>query len=216
MAMMRWEPYPRPKGKIHMKKRWLIITSIFILFALSGCFGKSSNNNTSMPITDLVHESESESLNDRDVKKEIDNYMLQFISAYSATGNLKIERYDYIFSDSSEGSEIKRYIENNGNVLRFRIIYYGETGKREDNYYLLNGYMYCTSLKEFYGGSITQTDAEVLYRTFDEGIMIGKNFYQLDTNTGKYIEKDNNIVFMNKNDLYSSFDKSVKTSTLNP
>lgn len=198
-----------PKGKIHMKNSWFMITTIFISLALSGCFVKSTNVYESEKQTNV----NSELLNDRDVKEEIDNYMSQFISAYSTPGNLKIENYDYIFSDSSEGSEIKRYSENNGNVLRFRIIYYGETGKKEDNYYLLNGYMYCTSLREFYGGSITQTDAEVLCRSFDDGIMIGKNLYQLDINTGKYIETDNNIGFMNKNDLYSSFDKSAEANT---
>ncbi len=69
--------------------------------------------------------------------------------------------------------------------------------------------MYCTGMTEIYGGSITLTDAETLYRQFGEGIMIGKDFYQNKANADDYMLTENEEGFLNKEELQSMFSRSA-------
>ncbi|MBE7728138.1 MAG: hypothetical protein E7244_28230 [Enterocloster citroniae] len=199
--------------------------SIFILFILlmTGC--KSQNNKIAADIlllsetktltdeqyslTNRSNEQDSilNSLLNNNIREDIDSYMNLFISEYTM-GSIKIEACDIPFIQTTEGAEIKRYSKND-NVIRYRIIYYGEMSKKEENYYLLDDYMYCTGMTEIYGGSITLTDAETLYRQFGEGIMIGKDFYQNKANADDYMLTENEEGFLNKEELQSLFSRSV-------
>lgn len=147
------------------------------------------------------------SLLNNNIREDIDSYMNLFISEYTM-GSIKIEACDIPFIQTTEGAEIKRYSKND-NVIRYRIIYYGEMSKKEENYYLLDDYMYCTGMTEIYGGSITLTDAETLYRQFGEGIMIGKDFYQNKANADDYMLTENEEGFLNKEELQSLFSRSA-------
>ncbi len=199
--------------------------SIFILFILlmTGC--KSQNNKIAADIlllsetktltdeqyslTNRSNEQDSilNSLLNNNIREDIDSYMNLFISEYTM-GSIKIEACDIPFIQTTEGAEIKRYSKND-NVIRYRIIYYGEMSKKEENYYLLDDYMYCTGMTEIYGGSITLTDAETLYRQFGEGIMIGKDFYQNKANADDYMLTENEEGFLNKEELQSLFSRSA-------
>lgn len=61
------------------------------------------------------------------------------------------------------------------------------------------------AMTETYVGPMNLTDVETLNKEFDEGIMIGKDWYQNDDNMGGYVKMENVGKFWNEEQLHSEF-----------
>lgn len=111
--------------------------------------------------------------------------------------NLKLEgdirSEDRNLEGGTEGGRITRYEDKTGNVLRYRLIRYGETGKTEENYYFLDEAIYYTILEDMYDSHISvmyrsDAPADILYRTFKEVIMMDGKAWNYSGTDGRMIK----------------------------
>ena len=83
-----------------------------------------------------------DSINAKKIKNEVDEYYSKF-SAQSMLGNIKTVNK---LSTEWDG-EITKYIDKEDKVCRCSIIVFGEGGKSELEYWLLDKYIYVSELK---------------------------------------------------------------------
>lgn len=137
---------------------------------------------------------------------EINLFINELGGKYLTSDELTIESRPL---DSTEGGEIVRYKEKNGNILRYRIKRYGETRSVEEDYYFItNDYIYYTRLDEIYNAPMNVGKTiDILYKTFDEGIIIdGKICYYDKSNIVTEESDITKIQYTNLKELNNLFD----------
>ena len=121
---------------------------------------------------------------------ELENDISEFYSKFAADAwNKKIS----VTNTTSEeiDAELIKYADLEGDVLRYEIVMYGETGKSTLDYYFIKDYIYVKKLSEYYTFPINASEENmpyVLYRTFQEGIIYKEDIYKLE---GKSLVKSN-------------------------
>ena len=82
---------------------------------------------------------------------------------------------------STEGGTITRYTDKGGEIYRYRLVLYGETGRMESNYFFTSHFIYYTSLEEDYCvPPIIIGETDILEQTLTEGILIDGVCYRYD------------------------------------
>ena len=121
---------------------------------------------------------------------ELENDISEFYSKFAADAwNKKISVTDKTSEETD--AELIKYTDLEGNVLRYEIVIYGETGKVTLDYYFIKDYIYVKILSEYYTFPINASEENmpyVLYRTFQEGIIYKEDIYKLE---GKSLVKSN-------------------------
>ena len=87
--------------------------------------------------------------------------------------------------------EVVKYIDTNNKVSRCTVIIYGEDEKSTSEYYFIDGYIYVTTLKEYYTYPIYYSynrPIDIMYRTFDEAVIYDGMIYELVN--GEFIKKN--------------------------
>ena len=87
--------------------------------------------------------------------------------------------------------EVVKYIDANNKVSRCTVIIYGEDEKSTSEYYFIDGYIYVTTLKEYYTYPIYYSynrPIDIMYRTFDEVVIYDSMIYKLVN--GEFIKKN--------------------------
>ena len=87
--------------------------------------------------------------------------------------------------------EVVEYIDTNNKVSRCTVIIYGEDEKSTSEYYFIDGYIYVTTLKEYYTYPIYYSynrPIDIMYRTFDEAVIYDGMIYELVN--GEFIKKN--------------------------
>lgn len=122
-----------------------------------------------------------------EAEEKISNFMGRFISL--GTGN-----YDDIQSciiteetdamgQSAEGGGVVRYMTDEGENLRYSVTFYGETGRREHNYYIIDeGCAYYTSLTmDYYCRDWQQEQyGDILKYSLEEYWLDNDEYYLID------------------------------------
>lgn len=152
---------------------------------------------TSTSSPDISSDSASEP--DSSIAKNIRAYMGRFAKdgASSVTDedfiaagvNIKTK---LLMDMSAEGGEITRYEDGKGQILKYRLRFYGETGRVEHNYYLIDDFVYYTELLEEYRTPINVegADTDVLRYTMTEGILIDGVCYRYDHKQDQILKTD--------------------------
>lgn len=133
-----------------------------------------------------------DSINAKKIKNEVDEYYSKF-SAQSMLGNIKTVNK---LSTEWDG-EITKYIDKEDKVCRCSIVAFGEGGKSELEYWLLDKYIYVSELKEYYSYPIYidyTRPVDILYRTLNEYIIYKDKVYLLE---GGYFKKTENKLPVN-------------------
>jgi len=121
---------------------------------------------------------------------ELENDISEFYSKFASDAwNKKISVTDKTSEETD--AELIKYTDLEGNVLRYEIVIYGETGKVTLDYYFIKDYIYVKILSEYYTFPINASEENmpyVLYRTFQEGIIYKEDIYKLE---GKSLVKSN-------------------------
>ena len=121
---------------------------------------------------------------------ELENDISEFYSKFAADAwNKKISVTDKTSEETD--AELIKYMDLEGNVLRYEIVIYSETGKATLDYYFIKDYIYVKILSEYYTFPINASEESmpyVLYRTFQEGIIYKEDIYKLE---GKSLVKSN-------------------------
>ena len=121
---------------------------------------------------------------------ELENDISEFYSKFAADAwNKKISVTDKTSEETD--AELIKYMDLEGNVLRYEIVIYSETGKATLDYYFIKDYIYVKILSEYYTFPINASEENmpyVLYRTFQEGIIYKEDIYKLE---GKSLVKSN-------------------------
>ena len=143
---------------------------------------------------------------EEDIGRKIDTYMDQYKGGKAASDTLRIETR--LFPEAgAEGGEIARYTGAGDQVLRYRITYYGETGKLVENYYFIDDFIYYTSLLESYASPISQEEAKTVSLVSAEGVIIDGICYEYDSGghtIGKNTIKASYTNLQQLNDLFES------------
>lgn len=160
----------------------LLILMVLLNFSLIGCKSVAANakaENRGDSNIGAAHET----LDAITLREEINSFMGQFIGSYSLDTGLEVERR-LLMGESTEGGEIIQYKNADGTILRYKLIYYGEMGRAEENYYFINDFSYYTKLTEYYSCHIfIDKDADILYRNFEEVIIAEETYYRYDSTT---------------------------------
>ena len=116
---------------------------------------------------------------------ELENDISEFYSKFAADAwNKKISVTDKTSEETDD--ELIKYTDLEGNVLRYEIVIYGETGKATLDYYFIKDYIYVKRLSEYY--TFPSNVPYVLYRNFQEGVIYKEDIYKLE---GKSLVKSN-------------------------
>ena len=116
----------------------------------------------------------------------------------------------HIDNKCAEGGEIIRYQKENGDILQYKIILYGEAGRIEEHYYLLeNNTIYYTRLEEIYSSPVSlKKEANILSRTWKKGVILNGQFYDEDDKSETDLRKKGNEenIYKHFEDLTALFD----------
>lgn len=106
-------------------------------------------------------------------------------------GGIKIDTR-LLMDMSAEGGEIARYEDGEGRLIRYRLKFYGETGRSERSYYFIDDFVYYTELLEEYRTPINvdAADTEILLTTMTEGIIIDGVCYRYDPEQDDILKSD--------------------------
>lgn len=111
---------------------------------------------------------------------------------------------------SAEGGEITRYRDSSGKVTRYRMIYYGETGRAEENYYYFGDDIYFTRLVENYRYPINvDIPTEVLNREFEQGVLMDGVCYQYDGEEGLSHSDTITIPYSSRKEIDDVFERAA-------
>ncbi len=118
-----------------------------------------------------------------DIQSSVDEYYDEFTDEYSR-GEITVTNKELVGRDG----EITRYVDKNGNILRYTLLLYGETGKVEYDYYFIKEYIYVNIFAEQYVCPVYEKKTYTLYRTLKEGVIYGNTLYKFEK--GKAIESE--------------------------
>jgi hypothetical protein len=161
-------------------------TSVFKDFEDQSILMTTDDTNSSIPEntdTSISYDTD----NYENIVECLDQYFSQFISLYTSdamensNNNIIIEQKD-IFIQSTEGATCTVYKKNDKTIIRAKVNIYGETGKKEINYYFLNETQAVIYIEEIQYSSMVLTInySDVLYKTIEECYYDGENIYLID------------------------------------
>lgn len=81
---------------------------------------------------------------------------------------------------STEGGTITRYMDADGERYRYTITVYGEMGRSETMYYIVDDVIYYSELYEDYNIPMYMENSHVMYRSLDQGMLADGICYQYD------------------------------------
>lgn len=109
----------------------------------------------------------------------IDGFMSAYIGKNSEENDVRNEE-NVVLDRSEEGGTVTCFFSGQ-TLLRCQYIAYGEIGNAEYNYYLADGFDYYTVLNSMYDAyPLTKSQGEVLYYSFEEYCICGKEAYRID------------------------------------
>lgn len=85
-----------------------------------------------------------------------------------------------LLGKSTEGATFTRFLDNNDTVLRYNIIFYGEMGRLETDYYLTDSGVYYSCLDEDYNWPMYMENSEVWFRSLNQGLLKDGICYRYD------------------------------------
>ncbi len=207
------------------------IISIGIILTFSGCSTFSDgvpNADINTSVNEDVNISENEEVNATvgveriDFNKKyasyielIDVYMNNFKNLYINVITLE-ESISVITGKmdigSTEGNNATKYVDSKGNVIRYNLVIYGETGKMIIDYYVLDDIkLYVVELYETYSSPILGIGgSDILSYDMKKYIVDGNDVYYLDDVAKNIIDtnQEEANVYMTLDALNSSFIKT--------
>lgn len=110
----------------------------------------------------------------------IDEYMSGYLQM-NFEENEVTEESSEVLGHSTEGGALTEFKDENGNIIRYRLNLYGETGNFEGNYYVIGDSRgYYTALKSEYDSWRQVTAQGVLRYDFEEYWIDGGEIYRMD------------------------------------
>ena len=137
-------------------------------------------------ITGCMDSSFNKKINIDNIKSDISGFYKKFSTDY-LDEEITVVNKDIIGRDG----EVVKYIDTNNKVSRCTVIIYGEDEKSTSKYYFIDGYIYVTTLKEYYTYPIYYSynrTIDIMYRTFDEAVIYDGKIYKLVN--GEFIKKN--------------------------
>ena len=122
-------------------------------------------------------------INITDIRSSIGEYYDELTDGY-LRGEIIVTNKELTGRDG----EITRYVDKNGNILRYTLLLYGETGKAIYDYYFIKEYIYVNVLDEKYMCPVYEKTTYTLYRTLKEGVIYGNLLYKFEK--GEAIESE--------------------------
>lgn len=123
-----------------------------------------------------------------EISQEIDEYVMKFMELYSSNAledtksKIIIEEEEFP-SDNENGALFTKYSDLSGKNLRYKIIYYGETGNTIINYYLCENFVWISRQINHYSSWIlTEGYSDILYSEIDNWIIMGETAYVMYDN----------------------------------
>ncbi|HEX3077373.1 MAG TPA: hypothetical protein VHQ24_10970 [Lachnospiraceae bacterium] len=147
------------------------------------------------------------------IMKMIEDFNSNFTNLYtnellSESGDLKINKGTMNFQ-STEGNEAIQFLDNQSKVIRYEVSVYGETGKAEYNFYILNDDMtLVTTLTSVYSSpNLMLGGDDVLYSEQEKYLIKDSVTYAIDDVNESIVEKviDDETVTMTVEELDNSF-----------
>ena len=137
-------------------------------------------------ITGCMDSSFNKKININNIKSDISGFYKKYSTDY-LDEEITVVNKDIIGRDG----EVVKYIDTNNKVSRCTVIIYGEDEKSTSEYYFIDGYIYVTTLKEYYTYPIYYSynrPIDIMYRTFDEAVIYDGMIYELVN--GEFIKKN--------------------------
>nr|WP_314098609.1 hypothetical protein [uncultured Lachnoanaerobaculum sp.] len=137
-------------------------------------------------ITGCMDSSFKRKINIDNINSDISGFYKKFSTDY-LDEEITVVNKDIIGRDG----EVVEYIDTNNKVSRCTVIIYGENEKSTSEYYFIDGYIYVTTLKEYYTYPIYYSynrPIDIMYRTFDEAVIYDGMIYELVN--GEFIKKN--------------------------
>lgn len=189
------------------KSNLFLILMALLVIILSGCKQSLAEMISESENSDTLNENDGELLS-YDIKKEISDYMNQFMTEYMLPNGMEVDKRA-LEGGSTEGGEIVRYKNSNGLVIRYGLTYYGEMGVAKTDYYFINDIIYYSELLEHYSCPIYIGETDILYRELEEGIIIKGVYYRYDNVSNTYSHTDAiEMPYNSLEELNELFDKS--------
>ncbi|GEM_PF-6622829 len=131
------------------------------------------------------------------------------------TEQLKVETYS-LEGQSAEGGTITRYLDENGNITRYKIKLYGETGRSETDYVFVDDIIYYFKLIEEYNAPIYVENSNVTYQYFEKGMIKEGRYYQYNETNKEFQPVENiEIPYQSQEDLNTLFKAAKKDNSQN-
>ena len=117
-----------------------------------------------------------------DIEQEIAEYRMNFIELYTSTAmeetesQINTEEMEIDFGDNGEPATLIKYMDSSGEVLRYNLQFYGETGQCSIDYYLCKDFVHISRKNDYYSSWIlTAGYSDVLYSTIENWIVTDEN-----------------------------------------
>lgn len=155
------------------KKIWYLL--IALLFMLSGC---KQSSQPSVSNTETVHTA----------THFFAGNFEECISSYlNKVDELESESRD-LMNKSTEGGELVRYQDRDGETVRYKMLIYGEMGRLETNYYIIGDRIYYSELWEKYSRPIywEPGSIDIWNRELEQGMLVDGQYYQYDSSREQF------------------------------
>jgi len=155
------------------KKIWYLL--IALLFMLSGC---KQSSQPSVSNTETVHTA----------THFFAGNFEECISSYlNKVDELESESRD-LMNKSTEGGELVRYQDRDGETVRYKMLLYGEMGRLETNYYIIGDRIYYSELWEKYSRPIywEPGSIDIWNRELEQGMLVDGQYYQYDSSREQF------------------------------
>jgi hypothetical protein len=144
---------------------------------------------------------EKQPLSYSEIEEKISDYINHFMTVYTMQINEDykdvrdetiVKEVSDVYDISTEGAEMIKYRTSDGKLIRVYFWIFGETYQAEVNFYFVDDFIYCTKLIKNYSCYMFGIDnsADFLYSTFDEYILSGEDYYQIDRIGERLIQTD--------------------------
>ena len=137
----------------------------------------------------FVYRNLLEETNLRDIEQEIAEYRTNFIELYTSTAmeetesQINIEEMETDFGDNGEPATLIKYTDSSGEVLRYQLQFYGETGQCSIDYYLCKDFVLISRKNDYYSSWVlTAGYSDVLYSTIENWIITDEDACILHSN----------------------------------